>query len=491
MALSISRLIRSQLTISPLARARRGFGTLMLLTDDTTISGAERLRSYTSLEAVGKDLGTNSKVYQAAMRYYGQKPKPLNLMVGRMVSSPEGATLVGGQIPVADQDFSYFSGITDGAMTIPVDGNDVVLTALDFSAAGTLYGVASIISTRLGTATATWDGSRMIIRSKTSGTSSSIGYARPGAVGTDVATLLALTSAQALPPQAAIAAESLTQAVMTCRSRSGAWFGLALALEVTPAATDVMDLARYVEAASPVTIFGVNSVDSRAKQSKAVYSDDIGAKFAAAGFEQCFATYSQDPFAHVSVMGRAFSVNFSANRSTITLMYKQLPGVVAETLSETEAQNLESKRYNVFAEYDGDIKILQTGVMSGTRYFDEAHGLAWFEDAAQNAAFNALYARSTKLPQTEEGVTVLINALAGVCREAVNNGLAAPGVWQSDSVGQLVEGDYLTEGFYIYAESIDEQDPAERAARKAPPIIICLKLAGAIHSADLMIRVNR
>ena len=45
--------------------------------------------------------------------------------------------------------------------------------------------------------------------------------------------------------------------------------------------------------------------------------------------------YSRNPYAIVSALGRAFTVNFSANRSTITLKFKQLPGVVAEGLTET------------------------------------------------------------------------------------------------------------------------------------------------------------
>ena len=113
--------------------------------------------------------------------------------------------------------------------------------------------------------------------------------------------------------------------------------------------------------------------------------------------------YSRNPYAIVSALGRAFTVNFSANRSTITLKFKQLPGVVAEGLTETQAQALEAKRCNVFAAYDNDTAIFQEGVMSGPAYFDEIHGLDWLQNAIQSETWNLLYQSKAKIPQTDAG----------------------------------------------------------------------------------------
>ena len=45
-----------------------------------------------------------------------------------------------------------------------------------------------------------------------------------------------------------------------------------------------------------------------------------------------------------SLLGRMLTVNFNANNTTITLMYKQEPGIVAETLSSSQADTLAAKR---------------------------------------------------------------------------------------------------------------------------------------------------
>jgi len=191
------------------------------------------------------------------------------------------------------------------------------------------------------------------------------------------------------------------------------------------------------------------------------------------------------------MFGRAFSVNFAANRSTITLMYKQEPGIAAETLTEAQATTLKSKNCNVFVNYINDTAIIQYGTMANGAYFDEIHGLSWFKDAIQNSAFNLLYQSKTKIPQTDPGQNQLIGVAAGACNEAVNNGLCAPGTWNSDGFGQLARGDYLKTGFYIFTPPLALQDQSIRETRTAPPLQIALKLAGAFQELDIIVNVNR
>ena len=50
--LSVNRLIRTSVNLSPVAAARRGFGTLLVCGDSDVIDVVERIRSYTTLETV-------------------------------------------------------------------------------------------------------------------------------------------------------------------------------------------------------------------------------------------------------------------------------------------------------------------------------------------------------------------------------------------------------------------------------------------------------
>ena len=59
-ALSVSRLVSVQTIFSPVAAGRRGFGTLLILGDSAVIGPSERMRAYTTLDAVAQDFGVNA-----------------------------------------------------------------------------------------------------------------------------------------------------------------------------------------------------------------------------------------------------------------------------------------------------------------------------------------------------------------------------------------------------------------------------------------------
>lgn len=487
--LNVGRLVRVSVNLAPLAAARRGFGTLLVVGDSNVIDGSERIRSYVDLESVALDFGTSAPEYLAAALYFGQSPRPQNLMIGRWLRTATAALLKGGILNASEQALANWTAITAGSFKITVDGTEKTITALNFSAVTNLNGVASAINAKLTGATCAWDGSRFTITSATTGASSTVGYASAAGTDTDISALLKLTSALALAPVDGFASETPVQCVTAMANLSGQWYGFSFAASTMPTNDQIVEVAAFIEGASISRIFGVTETDTRVLDS--TYTTDLASRLKALSYKRTCVQFSANKFAICSLIGRAFSVNFSANRSTITLMYKQEPGVVAQYLTETQAQTLKAKRCNVFVNYMNDTAIIQYGVMSGQAYFDEIHGLDWFSDALQTAEYNLLYQSKTKIPQTDAGQNQLVNTAAGVCQEAINNGLIAPGQWNADGFGQLSRGDYLQEGFYIYTQPMAAQDQSIREQRIAPPIQIALKLAGAIQEIDCIVDVNR
>ena len=487
--LNVGRLVSVTVNLAPLAAARRGFGTLLVAGDSNVIDGSERFRTYVDLESVAGDFGTSAPEYEAASLYFGQSPRPQQLMIGRWIRTATAAMLKGGILTTAEQALANWTAITSGSFKVTIDGTEKTVTGLNFSAVTNLNGVASAINAVLTGGTVAWDGSRFTVTSATTGTASSVGYASAAATGTDISGLLKLTASTALAPIPGYAAETPVEAVAVFANQSGMWYGLSFAASTMPTDDQLIAVGEFIEGASITRIFGVTETDTRVLD--ATYTDDLASRFKALGYKRTCVQYSPNEFAICSLMGRAFSVNFAANRSTITLMYKQEPGVVAELLSETQAQTLKAKRCNVFVRYQNDTAIIQYGVMSGQAYFDEIHGLDWFADALQTAEYNLLYQSKTKIPQTDAGQNQLVTVAANVCQEAINNGLIAPGQWNADGFGQLERGDFLTEGFYIYTPPMASQDQSIREQRIAPPIQIALKLAGAIHEIDCIVDVNR
>lgn len=490
--LSVSRLVRVAVNLTPLSAQRRGFGTLLILGDSEVIDTTERLRTYTDITGVTADFGTSAPEYFAAALYFSQSPTPFTLQIGRWARTATKAQIRGGVLSVAQQAMALWTAVAAGSTQITVDGVNKVLSALNFAAQTNLNGVAAVLQTAFaGAATVTWDGQRFIIKSSTTGATSTLGYATPTGSGTDISTMLKMTAALASAPVNGIAAESAVAGVNAQLVASPVWYGLMFASSVQPIDDDLVAVAGIIQAtgSGAARIFGHTITNSQVLDP--TFTTDLGTRLRDLAYDRSFTQYSANPYAVASMYGRAFSVNFAANRSTITLMYKIEPGVAAETITDTQAQALKAKRVNSYVNYQNGTAIIQYGVMSGNAYFDERHGLDWFKDGLQTRLYNLLYTSGTKIPQTDAGMTQLVNEGTLMCEEAINNGLIAGGQWNADGFGQLVRGQQLKDGFYIYAPPVSTQVQSDREARLAVPMQFALKLAGAIHEIDAIVNVNR
>src|SRR5271166_1555678 len=168
--LPVSRLIQVSVTLSPLPAQGRNFGDLLIIGDSNVISGLQRIRDYSSLGGVQSDFGLNAPETMAATVYFEQSPKPKTLSIGRWLRTATAGQLDGAILTAAQSALSLFTAITSGGFTVSVDGIVHNVTALNFSTALNLNGVASAITTALsGFAVAVWNGSQFTLMSDTTG----------------------------------------------------------------------------------------------------------------------------------------------------------------------------------------------------------------------------------------------------------------------------------------------------------------------------------
>jgi hypothetical protein len=320
--------------------------------------------------------------------------------------------------------------------------------------------------------------------------SSSVGFATSPASGTDISTMLQMTSglAQALVP--AFNSESPAACASALANASSTWYGLMFAALTSITDTQYVAVAAFIQAQTITRLFGATTQETGALSS--LVTNDLGSQLQALGYSQSFTQYSStNPYAVASLFGRAFSVNFQGTSTTICLMFKQEPGVTAEVLTPAQATTLQAKNINVFVAYVNGTFIIQFGVVANGQYIDTIQGVDWLQNAIQTAVFNVLYTTTTKIPQTDAGVTQITNSIGAACNEGVENGLIAGGTWNGPSFGQITTGQYLKTGFYIYAQSVALQPQANRAARICPPIQVAVKLAGAIQEVLIAVNVNQ
>jgi hypothetical protein len=251
-----------------------------------------------------------------------------------------------------------------------------------------------------------------------------------------------------------------------------------------------LQIAAFVEAASPKMIYGATTQEPAAIDG--TQNSDLASLVQSLNLERTFVQYStSSPYAAISAFGRAFTVDFTGVNTTITLKFKQQPGIVAESLTENQWAALKSKNCNAFVNYKNGRAILQEGVMANGYFFDEVHGLDWLQNAVQTDVFNLLYDATTKIPQTDAGVHMEATIIENTLGRATINGLLAPGIWNAPGFGQLSPGDNLPKGYYVYMPPIASQSEATRATRTAPTAQAAVKLAGAIHFANVLITANR
>ncbi|EHX5122276.1 DUF3383 family protein [Salmonella enterica] len=285
--------------------------------------------------------------------------------------------------------------------------------------------------------------------------------------------------------------ESLPEAVNALLDYNN-WYGLHLAVPEAdyPADADLLTVSASVESSTVSRIFAITTDDE--KVTIAAETTDLATKLKAAKYSRSFIQYSSTSrYAALSSFGRAFTVNFTGSNTTITLKFKQLPGVTYESISTSQANALEAKNCNVYVYYENDTAILEQGVMCNGDFFDERHGLDWLQNAVQTADYNTLYTSTTKIPQTDAGTTTRIANIEKVLDVAEKNSLFAPGIWSGGPMGQLNTGDTLTKGYYTWADTVDNQLQTDREARKGVPIQVAAKLAGAVHYGDVAITVVR
>jgi hypothetical protein len=493
--LSVSDVVNVSVNLGPKAVPVRNFGAAMFAGPSDVIDVNERIRVYSTLNEVGADFSTTSPEWLAADLFFSQSPQPSILYIGRWAQGATKGLANGGILSSSQQALSNFTGITNGGFHLTLDGGSSTnYTAINLSGAANLNAVAALIDAALPVGTNfVWDSvrSRFTLESATTGAASAVSFMTAPTSGTDLSAVLRMTAATGASQVGGIVAET-PLACAQILARSGVWYGL----EFAPvAASDINDAAHiavagFIEGASPNRIYGITSNETNILDG--TVSNDLASTLKSLGYSRTFIQYSSNSaYAAASMIARAFTVDFNGNNTTITLMFKQEPGVIAETLTETQAAVLALKNCNVFVNYQNNTAIIQNGVMCDGTWFDLRHGADWQANRVQTDLFNVLYTSPTKVPQTDAGMNILLTTAEASMAAGVNNGLWGPGVWNAPGFGSLKQGDTVTKGYYCYMTPLALQSEGDRQQRIAPPMQIAAKSQGAVHKVNVTINVNQ
>lgn len=384
---------------------------------------------------------------------------------------------------------SAFQAVSNGQLTINIDGQDYIAEGLNFSAISQIDDIVTVLEAIGLDCDIAVVSNKIQFKSRRAGADGNVTVkATEDVTGVDISTANYLNSATMVTVAGANASgEKLVDAIP--QADEVGYFGGILTTQVCDNDT-VIENATYIDATDHIYYEATSSLKNIGV---------LGAEIQSATLTQTrLVAYSLDGAdgakrAIASYATVAQSSNYSGNDTALTMNLKELTGIKPDT-------NLSQTYYSLAKQYGVDIYGQTEGlacVYSFTNgdFTDEATNTLWLKKALEVSGFNYLRKTNTKIPQTEAGMTGLKNAYETRCIQGVRNGVIGVGLEWNDSVPFGDPADFLRnireKGYYIYSLPIAKQAQAERADRVAPVVQIAVKLSGAIHSSNVIVNIQK
>lgn len=397
------------------------------------------------------------------------------------------AELTSGEIALAD-----LYNVTDGAMTLVMNGAMVNLYGLNFATYGnnlTLNEVVQILTAAIGSnGLVEVSGQSIVISTNQKGEGVTIGYASSASSITDLSAILALTKSTAASridgytPGGLVSEVALIQTAARCAGRSVFAWTLDRQYRDTQ---DQKDFADWAEAQDQAYFSAcTNSVQAY----NTADTTNIGFYAYNKGYIKTSVMYHNNPqvYPDVSYAALALSVNYALDNSTLTMKFKQLTGIETVPLTETQLSSLKARRINTYVSMGNSSSVVREGVQSADSWFTDSHvNLSNYKEELQVEVFN-VFMRNKKVKYTSAGQDLLVSAAAKINNRYIRNGTFAD---REEETTDNETGYTTLPACTITPAPIYSATTSERANRVAPPIAIVAYEAGAFHSVAIDVTV--
>lgn len=450
----------------------------LILTTASTGTASELAYAVTASPAAGTDISALLKLTQSTAT---------SLVQGTATNVEHPAELTSGEITLAD-----LYNVTDGAMTLVMNGATVNLYGLNFATYGsslTLNEVVQILTAAIGSnGLVEVSGQSIVISTNQKGEGVTIGYASSASSITDLSAILALTQSTAASridgytPGGLISEVALIQTAARCAGRSVFAWTLDRQYRDTQ---DQKDFADWAEAQDQAYFSAcTNSVQAY----NTADTTNIGFYAHNKGYIKTSVMYHNNPqvYPDVSYAALALSVNYALENSTLTMKFKQLTGIETVPLTETQLSSLKARRINTYVSMGNSSSVVREGVQSADSWFTDSHvNLSNYKEELQVEVFN-VFMRNKKVKYTSAGQDLLVSAAAKINSRYIRNGTFAD---REEETTDNETGYTTLPACTITPAPIYSVTTSERANRVAPPIAIVAYEAGAFHSVAIDVTV--
>ena len=488
----LSNTINVSLLNTPSGLGEDSTNSVVLLTNEQPLSAEPYIWAVNAQDVVN-EYGSNSLTAKMATALFNPASN-LRTGNGQVLVYPYSATNATSAttktVAISSTIITALKLITNGDLTVTIDGTDFTVTGLNFASISTVDDVVKILNAQgLDCNISVVDTNKIQFQSRRYGaTGSGIALkATTGGAGTDLYGSSYFDGANQTTT-AGTDATGTTVAEAMAEVDEIAYVGGVLTTQFCNDDTIIANATSlqakdhiYYEAIQSLKNIGV--LGAAIKSASLTKTRLLAYSYKGAeGSKLAIATYATI----------ASSTNYSGNNTCLTMNLKELTGIEADlNLNQTIFTQAKTNGVDIYGNTEGLSCVYSN---SNGLYTDEATAELWLKKALEVSGFNYLRKTNTKIPQTEAGMTGLKNAYETRCVQGIRNGMIAAGTW-NDSVPFGNPEDFLRNiaerGYYIYSLPIGEQQQAEREARVAPVVQIAIKLSGAFHSSNVIVNVQK
>ena len=488
--LDISNVVRVTVTSPGAGLPEINTSALALFTTDVPIvPNYGDYRIYRNDTGPVNDFGSSSSTARIASVVFAQNPNIITgggylIIIPQLAAAPAApATLLSSR----RINFTELTG-TDYEINLAIDAvaaADLTIGEIDTTSISTIQ--ASLNSSEVAAAniefvvTGEVAAANVELRTDSTGASSALVVGDTSA-GTNIASFIGISGSAT---GADAGSERVKDAIL--RAFTGASpFGIIL--NTKPSDTEILEIGSIMQNRSANIFIASNTAADYA-------AGGIFDQVRSRGFRQTRCLFHGDglndalDFA-AAYASRGMATNFNAANTASTMHLKDLIGIAADSsISETQLTAAQNAGVDVMVNF-GTPKVFTSG---GNGFFDSVYHLLVARVRIQIAYFNLLATTTTKIPQTESGLTAAKSVVRDAIRSLVFAGVFAPGEWNSPgTIGDPEDHrrNIREQGYYIYTQPITEQLQSQRERRIAPVMQIALKESGAIHSGDVIVTIE-
>jgi len=431
--MAISEIVSVQIQAGTVNPARRGFGTPFILAYHTAWAGTE-VRTYTSFAGVAADFAASDMPYLAAAAIFGQNPRPPKIKVGRLPAPATGHTTV--------LDFSDHT--TGATIAMSIVGPTGVTTDIAVTWTTNIATTLGLLETQIELVS----GLTATVASPVVTVAGGATFGRMWHFSGETANIRDTTADWDYD-------DSLT----THANVDGDWYAV---ITDSNSPKNMNKVARWALANDRIALFAPQYT----KPAQFVTGEfSAGADYTALlANDSAIGLFTGNPrtaFAEAAWAGGMLP----RDPGSATWAYKQLAGVGADSWTASERTAIEAYGGNHYAT-EAAVAITRPGKAFGGEWIDVVRGLDWLQAQLEEHLF-ALLVNSPKLPYTDVGVGQIVSEVRAVLKIAEARGV-------------------LDSGWSVTALAVADQDTLDRAARILRDVEFSARLAGAIHTINIV-----